>query len=162
MQLAQMQQILPNRQAPQVLQQELSLRQQPLDMGIVFQVSKARKTATFQLCPVLRRNVPYPRMTADGDDEASKKFNCTLRGQLNTLENLPIFLAVDLLLAQVYPLTAAALAFVWGLGRAVYATGYGTGDPAKRVPGAAISNLTQIGSILTLAVTAFNVITGRI
>ena len=28
---------------------------------------------TFQLCPMLRRNVPYPRMTAAGDDEASKK-----------------------------------------------------------------------------------------
>ena len=34
----------------------------------------------------------------------------------STLENLPLFLVMQLLLAQTYPLTAAVLGFLWGVG----------------------------------------------
>lgn len=46
-------------------------------------------------------------------------------------------------------------------GRVVYALGYSTGDAGKRLPGAVISNLIQMGTLVTLAYTAFKVLTGR-
>lgn len=55
-------------------------------------------------------------MVAEGDSEDAAKFNCTQRSHQNTLEQLPTFLAVQLLLAQAYPVTAAALGMVWNAG----------------------------------------------
>ena len=46
-------------------------------------------------------------------------------------------------------------------GRIVYALGYSTGDAGKRLPGAVISNLIQMGTLIILAYTAFKVLTGR-
>lgn len=46
----------------------------------------------------------YPIMTGDpavvGEEKAAK-FNCTQRGHQNTLETLPLVLALQLLIAQV-------------------------------------------------------------
>lgn len=46
-------------------------------------------------------------------------------------------------------------------GRIVYALGYSTGDASKRLPGSALSNLVQLGTLGTLAFTAFKILTGR-
>ena len=46
-------------------------------------------------------------------------------------------------------------------GRIVYALGYCTGDASKRLPGSAMSNLVQLGTLGTLAFTAFKVLSGR-
>jgi glutathione S-transferase len=118
----------------------------------MIQVAQARK----------KYNVPYPALYASGDDEASRNFNCVQRAHQNTLENLPLFLVMQLLLAQAYPLTAAVLGFFWGVGRIMYGLGYATGDPSKRTPGSAISNLVQIGTLVTLTVTAVKVLKGTI
>ena len=63
-----------------------------------------------------RSGVKYPAMVAEGDSEDALKFNCTQRSHQNTLEQLPTFLAMQLLLAQAYPLTAAALGMIWNVG----------------------------------------------
>lgn len=63
-----------------------------------------------------RSGVKYPLMVAEGDSEDAMKFNCTQRSHQNTLEQVPTFLAMQLLLAQVYPVTAAALGMAWNAG----------------------------------------------
>lgn len=111
---------------------------------MVINVAKARKEA----------GVEYPAMVADpatvGDAPAAK-FNCAQRGHQNTLENLPIFLVMQLLIAQVMPLTAAALGAVWTIGRIIYVVGYTNGGPKKRLPGFIISNLAQTAMIFVVA-----------
>ena len=60
--------------------------------------------------------VKYPAMVAEGDGEDAMRFNCTQRSHQNTLEQLPTFLAMQMLLAQAYPVTAAALGMLWNVG----------------------------------------------
>jgi len=55
-------------------------------------------------------------MVAEGDSEDAMKFNCTQRSHQNTLEQLPTFLAMQMLLGQVYPVPAAALGMLWNVG----------------------------------------------
>lgn len=95
-------------------------------------------------------NVPYPLMYAEGTSEEANSFNCVQRGHQNFLENLPIFLVAQLLLASIHPRTAAFLILLWSVGRVVYFLGYSQGDPNKRLPGAIVSALTQLGSCLSL------------
>lgn len=98
-------------------------------------------------------------MTSDADTQEAKAFNCTQRAHHNTLENLPVLLVLQLLIAQVYPVTAAAIGLVWAVGRIVYMLGYSSGDPSKRLPGSAISTLTQMASIVFLAWLGYSVVT---
>lgn len=58
--------------------------------------------------------------------------------------------------ARLHPQCVAELT-----GRIIYALGYGSGDPNKRLPGAIIANLTQMVTLAALAYTAFKVLTGR-
>lgn len=118
---------------------------------MVTRVIQARKQA----------GIEYPKLYAEGNNAVSVKFNCTQRVHQNTMENLPVFLFTQILLAQAYPMTAAILGAVWATGRIVYALGYSTGDASKRLPGAILSNFTQLGTQFALAYTAFKVLTGR-
>lgn len=94
--------------------------------------------------------MPYPRLYAEGSNAEAEAFNCVQRGHQNFLENLPIFLGLQLLLASIFPRTAAGLIVLWAVGRVVYFLGYAQGDPNKRLPGALISMLTQLGSCLAV------------
>lgn len=57
---------------------------------------------------VQEAGVEYPTMVADGavvGAETAMKFNCAQRGHHNTLESLPTFLVMELLIAQVITVT---------------------------------------------------------
>ncbi|GAB4818325.1 hypothetical protein N2152v2_005371 [Parachlorella kessleri] len=80
-------------------------------------------------------------MYAEGQGEAALKFNCTQRAHQNTLEYLPQVLVLEALLGLQFPMYAASLGMAWNLGRVIYALGYSTGDPDKRVPGSAAAGI---------------------
>lgn len=83
--------------------------------------------------------VKPPAMTGDPN------FECAIRVQQNTLEQLVFFLPLLWIFAYyVNPLWAAGLGLVWVIGRALYALGYYQA-PEKRAPGFAISSLAGLG-----------------
>ena len=83
--------------------------------------------------------VKPPAMTGDPN------FECAVRVQQNTLEQLVFFLPLLWIFAYyVNPLWAAGLGLVWVIGRALYALGYYQA-PEKRAPGFAISSLAGLG-----------------
>ncbi|KAJ3216640.1 Microsomal glutathione S-transferase 3, partial [Dinochytrium kinnereticum] len=94
-----------------------------------FKVGAARRKA----------GVPYPYMYADKKeaDESKDKyvFNCVQRAHQNTLENYPGFLLVLLSGGIEHPKMAAASGALFLIGRYVYAAGYSTGEPKKRLSG---------------------------
>jgi len=91
-----------------------------------FKVSKARK----------EYNVPYPTMYATGESDKAKIFNCVQRAHQNTLENYAPTMMCLLLGGIQHPIISAVGGMVWNLGRVVYAQGYSSGDPKKRMRGA--------------------------
>ncbi|KAI8824881.1 uncharacterized protein EV422DRAFT_236550 [Fimicolochytrium jonesii] len=103
---------------------------------LAFKVGGARKAA----------NVPYPYMYAERseidkdvekDVKKNKKhiFNCTQRAHQNTLEVYPVFLVLYATTALTQPLYASVCGATWVVSRVLYATGYATGDPKKRLRG---------------------------
>jgi len=78
-------------------------------------------------------------------------FECALRVQQNTLEQLVFFLPCLWLAALLdNPSIAALLGFFWVGGRVAYGVGYRI-DPAKRGPGFGISFLSSL-ALLVMAV----------
>jgi glutathione S-transferase len=90
-------------------------------------------------------NVPAPMST--GHPEFEKRF----RVQMNTLEQLIMFLPAIMLAAPVLgDLVAALLGFTWCVGRILYARLY-YADPAKRGPGFGLSFLPTLILLLAAA-----------
>ena len=93
-------------------------------------------------------SVPYPAMYAEGSSEAAVRFNCVQRSHQNMLEYLPNVLALQMLMGLRFPITAAAMGGVWAVARLIYAAGYSTGEPAKRLPGNAIAGIVYLALIV--------------
>lgn len=102
--------------------------------------------------------IKYPKMMADGDDEGSQVFNCTQRAHQNTLETLPLAILCQALMGLVFPVTAAAMGVCWAIGRIVYANGYSSGDPAKRIPGSAIAGIVYLGLIIGCYIAGYTMV----
>lgn len=125
----------------------------PSDFGYVILAAVAPFLLNFwQMMKIgsLRRKhgIKYPAMTSDKHPD----FNCAQRVHQNTLENVPFYLAMLLVSGVKYPCLAATFGFVWVVGRVVYSVGYYSGDPAKRMPGFALSMLGGLLPLLVLSV----------
>lgn len=78
-----------------------------------------------------KNRIKYPTFFHKTDD----LFNCYQRAHMNTLEVLPMFYSLFIPAAIVYPILASVLGFAFVTSRFLYAWGYYTGDPAKRMQG---------------------------
>ncbi|THU93613.1 MAPEG-domain-containing protein, partial [Dendrothele bispora CBS 962.96] len=113
-------------------------------------VERARKKA----------DVKYPQLYAE-KEEAEKssekmKFNCAQRAHQNTLEQLPTLYVTTLVVGTKYPVVAASALGTWVLARVLYTRGYATGNPEKRVLGAALGSLMSLPLTLAAAYVVVN------
>ena len=80
------------------------------------------------------------------------EFECAYRVQMNTLEQIVIFLPL-LWLSDTYfrtlPYITGALGLVWIVGRVIYATGYSAENPGGRSTGFLIAGLATLGLLIT-------------
>ena len=108
-------------------------------MWMAANVGKARK----------KYGVPYPKMYSDTENT----FNCIQRAHQNTLEGMPSFLFFLGISGTEHPRFAATCGALYTAGRIVYAKGYSTGDPEKRLYGEffLISLLGLVGSCVCIA-----------
>ena len=74
----------------------------------------------------------YPKLYAEGFSEIAQKFNCIQRGHQQALETYPSFIALSLVTALYFPITASIAGVIWNYARLNWADGYATGDPQKR------------------------------
>jgi glutathione S-transferase len=90
----------------------------------------------------VRYNVPAPATTGN------PTFECYFRVQMNTLEQLVIFLPSLVIFAHYWgPAIAAALGTLFIIGRAIYFFGY-TRAPAKRHLGFMVSSLPNLALLV--------------
>merc|ERR1712215_365584 len=102
-----------------------------------------------------RLGVPYPDMYSD----KQPLFNCYQRAHQNTLENIPLFLAILLISGLNFPKLAAGAGLVWLIGRVIYSYGYYTGEPKNRLYGFFISKPVAELPLMTMTViTAGNIL----
>ncbi|KAF8560179.1 membrane-associated proteins in eicosanoid and glutathione metabolism [Imleria badia] len=96
-----------------------------------------------------RAGITYPQLYAEQvqvkASPAAMQFNCTQRAHQNTLEVTPIVTLSTLVFGLKCPHAAAMMCGSFVLGRIIYTLGYKTGNPANRVPGAFIANLSTLG-----------------
>lgn len=96
--------------------------------------------------------VKYPVMYSD-ENNGQNIYNCVQRAHQNTLENYPEFLFFLMAGGVAHPCLSSAAGLVWIAGKVVYALGYYTGKPEKRVKGAFsyIGLLTLLGTSISTA-----------
>ena len=92
--------------------------------------------------------IKYPQMYSD----EHPIFNCYQRAHQNTLEFVPFFYPTLLTAGLRHPMGAAIAGGIFVVGRVIYALGYSSGDPQKRVPGALISEILGLLPLMGMSV----------
>lgn len=85
-----------------------------------------------------------PADTTSGTAEDAARFNCTQRAHQNTVENWPTTAFLLTLGGVEHPRCAAGAGLMWAVGRILYARGYTSGDPSKRIVGGITSNMANL------------------
>jgi len=85
-------------------------------------------------------------------------FNCIQRAHQNTLESYPQFLFLLLLGGLEWPVVSAGAGAVYLASRILYAKGYYTGDPKKRMRGSfgALGLVVLLGATVRFAFRLIN------
>merc|ERR1712184_169362 len=83
--------------------------------------------------------VELPTMYSDTE----QMFNCYQRVHQNTLERIPLFLAIILLAGLFNSIIAAVIGAIWVAGRVIYSVGYYSGVPNNRIVGSLMNLLTE-------------------
>jgi len=98
----------------------------------------------------IRHNVPAPATTGNA------AFECYFRVQMNTLEQLVIFVPSLVMFAHYWgPLLAAALGALFIIGRALYFYGY-TRAPERRHVGFLVSSVPNLALLIGAVVGAIH------
>ena len=79
--------------------------------------------------------VELPTMYSDTE----QMFNCYQRVHQNTLERIPLFLAILLIAGLFNSIIAAVIGAIWVAGRVIYSIGYYSGVPNNRIAGSLVS-----------------------
>ncbi len=80
------------------------------------------------------------------------EFDCAYRVQVNTLEQIVIFLPLLWLSNEYFrmmPYLVGALGLVWIVGRIMYATGYSAENPGGRSTGFLVAGVATLGLLIT-------------
>merc|ERR1719336_3604507 len=105
-----------------------------------FLVGKARE----------KYKVELPTMYSDTE----QMFNCYQRVHQNTLERVPLFLAILLLAALFNSIIAAVIGAIWVAGRVIYSIGYYSGVPNNRIVGSLINLLADSALLIMVFIHA--------
>merc|ERR1712203_793299 len=105
-----------------------------------FLVGKARE----------KYKVELPTMYSDTE----QMFNCYQRVHQNTLERIPLFLAILLLAGLFNSIIAAVIGAIWVAGRVIYSVGYYSGDPNNRIVGSLMNLLTESALLIMVFIQA--------
>lgn len=93
-------------------------------------------------------NIKYPTMYSD----EHPVFNCYQRAHQNTLEFVPYFYPALFTAGLRHPIGATVAGSIFAVGRVIYALGYYTGKPEKRVPGAVISEFLGLFPLIGMSI----------
>mmetsp|Transcript_19583 Transcript_19583/g.46523 ORF Transcript_19583/g.46523 Transcript_19583/m.46523 type:complete len:146 (-) Transcript_19583:233-670(-) len=122
----------------------------PKDFGYVMAVAASSgifvmAQGAFVMGPRKKAKVEYPALCVwPIKTEEERMYMCAQRAHQNWLETYPAFLAAITSAGVSYPKTAAGLGVVWIIGRLAYASGYRTGNPDGRLPGAGAAALSLL------------------
>jgi len=99
----------------------------------------------------------YQITLKDGKVDQSNVFNCFQRSHQNFLENYFMVMGMMFIAGFKYPVYAAAAGTIWLVGRVMYALGYQTGDPKKRMRGG-IAYVGLLGLLVMNVITALSML----
>merc|ERR1712001_657183 len=94
--------------------------------------------------------VELPTMYSDTE----QMFNCYQRVHQNTLERIPLFLAILLIAGLFNSIIAAVIGAIWVAGRIIYSVGYYSGVPNNRIVGPLMNLLADSALLIMVFIQA--------
>ncbi|KAI0016738.1 MAPEG family protein [Xylariomycetidae sp. FL0641] len=102
--------------------------------------------------------IPYATQEQQARDPNAYKFNLAQRAHGNFVENYAPFLAGLLIAGLQRPMGATYLGAAWVFGRVLYAAGYTGAGPNGRIPGFAISAVSDLALKVMAVMAGWNLV----